>query len=108
MAIKLTESLTTPAIPAKTYSEAWVSLLTISAPTSTNGSVRVELSAYDPSTGEIKPGGAVETITTDDMMKAVMDPAFPEAAELYAAVVKVVEPFRAWALKQAELAKLQP
>ena len=108
MAIELENPLIVAPVPAKTYSEGWVSLLCISSPTQTSGNVRVELSAYDPKTGEIAPGGAVETITTADMMEAVSDPSFPEALALYKAVVAVVEPFRAWVKKREEVKNATP
>lgn len=108
MAIELETPLIVAPVPAKTFSEGWVSLLCISSPTQTSGNVRVELSAYDPKTGEIAPGGAVETITTADMMAAVMDPTFPEAKKLYDAVVAVVEPFRAWVKKREDAKNVTP
>ena len=105
-AIPLANPIEIPPVAARSYPDAWISGFRINAPSLSSGNVTVELTAFDAQTGELAPGGAVETISTDELFLAVSDPAFPEAKQVYDAIVAAVAPLREWPAKRAALKAL--
>jgi len=90
MAIASDIPYTVPATPAKTFAELWVSLLVISADTTTSGRVQIETLPYNAHTGEIGPVDGLRTITTDKLFTVLSHASAVKSRAAYAAILEAI------------------
>jgi len=72
----------------------WVSLLTISAPSTSSGRLQLETVPYNATTGEIGPAEGMKTIFTDNLFAVLSHPAAIKSRAAYAAILAAIPELR--------------
>ena len=97
--IPLETSFKVPAVKAQTFDKAWIYNLSAHAPTTSSGSLRLELLPFDGAT--LGPASGLITFTTDKLFEVLA--AVPEAAAAFDAITKAVPALLAYQKAQDAL-----
>lgn len=92
--------IVTEAVPLKTYDELWIYSLNAMSPSTSSGSITIELLPYNRSLNELGPSDAKITLTTDKFFEALEQ--VPELAAAFQAVINAVPATRQWIADKAE------
>lgn len=103
MAIPLPEPVVVPSTSEKTFPDAWVRELNVTAQDATSGSATFVIYPFNAQTGEVHMERQAPEILSIPLWQGCAE--IPEVAAAMAAVLAAVEPIRAWkAAKEAAAA----
>ena len=97
--IPLTTTFKVPAVKAQTFDKAWIYTLVAHAPTTSSGTLRLELLPFDGQT--LGPSSGLITFTSDKLFEVLA--AVPEAAIAFEAITKAVPALLAYQKAQDAL-----
>ena len=99
MAIELDTPVVIPPTPQRVYNVAWYNNWNISCPSPLGGgSVKIEVSAMDPATRELAPGGPVKTISLNGgLLEAIASGQLPKCALAMEALINAASELEEYA-----------
>jgi|DEB0MinimDraft_6_1074348.scaffolds.fasta_scaffold15845_2 hypothetical protein len=100
MPIPAPEPITTDPVEAKTYPHSWIASLSVNVPSTSKGSLAINLLPCDATTGDIADGKLVERLQTGEFWQMMAE--VPEAAAAMHAVFDAVPAIRAWIKTKTE------
>ena len=83
-----------PATEAKEFPHVWLSNIIIHAPSTTSGRITIECLPYNGNTKEIEEGKFMQSISTDNLWKALAE--VPEVAQAMGAIFTALQPLKEW------------
>ena len=92
--------IVTEAVPLKTYDELWIYSLNAISPTTSSGSITIELLPYNRSLNELGPSNARIVLSTDKFFEALEQ--VPELTAAFQAVIAAIPAPRQWIADKAE------